>query len=390
MYRVGKSISESAAGRFVGTAYRLRGAAVVAAHRRPTLACEPITKASASFKAQQDALLGLAAKFEPRIRRQFIKAVNAIQDEASLKALTDALATGRWEFVLAATGLDKFEVELGGMVDAINENWQAAGALTAQQTAAGVSGMALGVRFDPMNRRATDYARQYAYDLITNISRQTRDAIKEIVTEQTVTGLNPRTTARQIKQVIGLTGPQAKALKNYRAALESGKWGQAAAYSIGGNAERSIAAASKLGEMSGDRIEALVESYRQRLLRMRSVTIARTESMRAASNGAAEAWKQTMEGSNLPPSVFRRYWVATNDDRTRDSHLEMPLLNQKGVGMNEPFRLPGGGTIMHPHDPDAPASETINCRCCVVVRIEELDPSIPTFGTAAGRSILPK
>lgn len=381
----------SAAGRAVGTTYLLRGAVPVAARHRPTFTATAIEKASPSFKRQQEALLTLAERFEPRIRNAFVRAVNSIQDEASLKALADAISTGRWEFVLAATGLDKFEVELGGMIDAINENWQAAGALTAQHAAEGLAGLKVGIRYDPMNPRATEYARRYAYGLIQNISSQTRDAIREVVTEQTISGANPRATARQIKQVIGLNGQQARALKNYRKALESGKWGQAASYSIGGNAERSINAAAKLdGPMAPERVEALVEGYRQRLLRQRALTIARTESMRAVSNGAAEAWTQVTERSNLPPSVFRRYWVATSDDRTRDTHREIPLVNQKGVGMNEPFALPGGGTIMHPHDPNAPASETINCRCCVVVRIEELDPSIPTFGTAAGRSILPR
>lgn len=384
-------IKGSATGRGVGTTYRSRGAAAVAARSRPTFTATAIEKVSPSFKRQQEALLKLAEKFEPRIRNAFVRAVNSIQDDAALKALTDAVSTGRWEFVLAATGLDRFEVELGGMIDAINENWQQAGALTAQQAASGTAGMQIGIRFDPMNPRATAYARGYAYDLIQNITRQTREAIAEIVTEQTITGVNPRTTARQIKQVIGLNAQQAKALKNYRAALESGKWGQASAYSIGGNAERSINAAAKLGEpMAPERVEALVEAYRQRLLRQRAFTIARTESMRAASNGAAEAWKQVSEKSNVPPQQFRRYWVSTNDDRTRDSHREMPIVNARGVGLNEPFRLPDGGTIMHPHDPSAPASETINCRCTVVVRIEELPADVPMFGVAAGRSILPR
>jgi hypothetical protein len=45
---------------------------------------------------------------------------------------------------------------------------------------------------------------------------------------------------------------------------------------------------------------------------------------------------------------------------------------------------------MHPHDPNAPASETINCRCCIVIRIEEIPANVPLFGVAAGRSILPR
>jgi hypothetical protein len=363
--------------------------AVAARHSTSTL--EAIFKVSPSFKAQQDALLALGQKFEPKIRNAFIRAVNAIQDEAGLNTLADAIATGRWEFVLAATGLDKFEVELGGMIDAINENWQAAGTLTAQQAASGLTGLKVAVRFDPMNPRATEYARAYAYDLITNISRQTQGAIREVIGAQSISGDNPRTTARQIKQVIGLTPQQAKALANYRKALVNGKWGQAASYSIGGNAERSINATARIGEaMDPAKVDKLVEGYRQRLLRMRSETIARTESMRAVSNGAAEAWRQVARGSNVAPGAFRRYWVSTDDGRTRDSHRDMPSINAGGVGIDEPFKLPGGGTIMHPHDPEAPGGETINCRCAVVVRIEELDSGIPQFMPGAGRSIMPR
>lgn len=87
----------------------------------------------------------------------------------------------------------------------------------------------------------------------------------------------------------------------------------------------------------------------------RGATIARTETHAAASFASDAAASAT--GLRL-----EREWMATEDSRTRHSHREM---DGQRAPMDEPFRLPGGGSIQRPGDPDAPASETINCRCAL-------------------------
>lgn len=86
----------------------------------------------------------------------------------------------------------------------------------------------------------------------------------------------------------------------------------------------------------------------------RAKLIARTEVL-GATNFAA--WRTFLAGS-IP---FKR-WVATMDDRVRDSHAEA---NGQLRGVSEAFDI-NGNAMMYPGDPDGPVSEVANCRCIMV------------------------
>ncbi len=89
--------------------------------------------------------------------------------------------------------------------------------------------------------------------------------------------------------------------------------------------------------------------------------IARTEFTRSAGAGDYAATLDASEqGLNL-----KRMWVATLDDRTRESHQEA---DGQIVGIDEPF-IVDGEEGMYPGD--FPSVETnINCRCSVVTLID--------------------
>ena len=71
-----------------------------------------------------------------------------------------------------------------------------------------------------------------------------------------------------------------------------------------------------------------------------------------------------------------KYWIATNDSRTRDSHAEM--LGSKPIPMYEKFTV-GDSEMMYPGDPTAPAEEVCNCRCALAFEIvaERQSPETP-------------
>jgi len=83
----------------------------------------------------------------------------------------------------------------------------------------------------------------------------------------------------------------------------------------------------------------------------RNERIARTEPIGATNYGAYEAIKQ----SGL---VARKEWIATVDERTRDTHA---ALDGETVGMDEAF----SNGLKFPGDQDGPAEEVINCRCTI-------------------------
>jgi len=87
---------------------------------------------------------------------------------------------------------------------------------------------------------------------------------------------------------------------------------------------------------------------------VRAETIARTEIVRASNFATEEAFLQA--------GVTEKEWLATQDDRTRDSHAEMD--GQK-VPVGEDFVSPDGYSAQYPGDFGV-AEEDINCRCSIV------------------------
>lgn len=82
--------------------------------------------------------------------------------------------------------------------------------------------------------------------------------------------------------------------------------------------------------------------------RARAVAIARTETNRAAN--AARVVQMTADG------ILEHEWLDSNDGDVRDSHEQ---LDGTVVRVGDPF-APG---LTRPGDPDAPPSQTVNCRC---------------------------
>lgn len=90
----------------------------------------------------------------------------------------------------------------------------------------------------------------------------------------------------------------------------------------------------------------------------RATLIGRTEII-AASNAGSVLGAQA---SGVPT---RKIWLSTQDDRTRDLHIEAS--GQKVPNLETPFVV-GGDEMQYPGDPSmgAAASNTINCRCTVI------------------------
>ena len=63
--------------------------------------------------------------------------------------------------------------------------------------------------------------------------------------------------------------------------------------------------------------------------------------------------------------ILNREWVATNDGRTRHSHV---LLDGKTAEVDEPFKSELGD-IMYPGDPSADPSNVYNCRCTITAKV---------------------
>lgn len=79
-----------------------------------------------------------------------------------------------------------------------------------------------------------------------------------------------------------------------------------------------------------------------------------------AENAGRQASYRELERKG---AIMTKQWMATGDDRTRESHAE---IDGEEVGIDEPF----SNGLMYPADPDGEPEEVYNCRCTMVTNIK--------------------
>jgi hypothetical protein len=241
--------------------------------------------------------------------------------------------------------------------------------------------LTIGLSFDPELVAAAALMEGQDLDFIAEFSDSQREAVRRALIRALREGKGTQAVARAFRNSIGLTSFQQDAVDSYRDLLERNS---AAAldrvlrdrrYDPG--LERALDADEPL---SNARIDAMVDRYAARYLAMRAETIARTETTRVLNTARQETTERVIEESGIPEDDVVRTWAATDDNRTRDTHAAM---DGQERGLNEPFESPSGATLMFPGDPEAPADETINCRCAVLISFKSGSPSTADVEAAA-------
>ena len=82
--------------------------------------------------------------------------------------------------------------------------------------------------------------------------------------------------------------------------------------------------------------------------------------------GNREMYLQAFDDGDLHPDLLTNEWHTAKDERVRSSHRSM---HGQQRGFDQPFVSGSGHTLRFPGDPDAPASETVQCRCSMSTRI---------------------
>jgi hypothetical protein len=310
-------------------------------------------------KAYDDPIIAVADRMAPRLRQAFLDAVAAAGSSLSIKAIADAidkgdsarvieLLDGRFRSALEGIGLT---TGTASVRDAVQATFAASAKAAAGQLPSKIS---TELSFNMLNPEAVRAIERYTFDLIREITADTRQAIQQVVLRAFREGGHPYEQAREIKGLIGLTARQERAIANYRSALESGQASDLRAALDralrDGRYDRSLLRAIEEQQgLPAAKVDALVERYRARYVQYRAQTIARTESIRASSAGRRELWRQAKEQGLLDDDARRR-WISSGDDRECDV---CSGLDDEEAGLDEEFS-PG---IMEPPDPHP------DCRC---------------------------
>ena len=224
-------------------------------------------------------------RLEPTVRRQVQQAFEKLRARITLSRLIDAIER-RDDFALRAlTGSLSSDLARAG------ETLRAAFTAGAQAAQAELQALKprVAIAFNATDPASVFAAQQRAAEFVTGVTAQTRKALRAVIARSFSEGLSSRDTAKLIKPLIGLTERQAIAVVNRRAANVAKGWAQ-------------------------DRLAKDAAAYAQRLLKARSVLIARTELASASTAGQVSRWTQAKAQGLIDGSMVQ-VWITTPDDK---------------------------------------------------------------------------
>lgn len=327
----------------------------------------PVIKATDADREEVERLLGQGDAASNRIRRSFLDAIEKLGSNLDTTEIVAYLRAGRVSDAIGALNIAMLAAGFQPVAATVSE-----AVITSGRAAAAAVRMTGGVEFvfGVTAPTTISYLQRNDFNLIVELTSSARASVAETIRAGVEAGRNPIDVARDVRRHIGLTARQARAVSNYRRLLEEGA-GEALDRALRDKrfdptVARAIADKKPIPRA---KINTMVARYEARYLKYRAETIARTEGLRAANAGNQLAWEQAAAEGKLEGKVVVRKWVTSGDHLVRESHRQIPRLNEAGVGLNEPFRSPLG-PIMFPGDPNAPAALTANCRCTVVIRFK--------------------
>lgn len=320
----------------------------------------PMRKAAGDPDPEFEWLHQIADQASPEVRRRFLEAIKNLRGTVQEAKLRAALEHGNLEEVMKVLGLDRdlSQIEPGLMASLTSTVHEAATAALEATPALALRGGELAMRFDAVNPGTVQAVRHYGFNLIRQITDDTRDGIRAIVANAMEFGGHPYEQARHIRSLIGLTQTQAEAVSNFRRLLVS-RDRRALDRALrdrryDGTLERALGSEAE-GDLSDEQIDRMVGRYGERMLAARAENIARTETINAARLGTQAAWAQATENSLLDRNEVRQGWLVTPDDRLCIYCAAVPDMNPFGVKLGDYFETPLGpvsGPTLHPQ-----------CRC---------------------------
>lgn len=303
---------------------------------------------------------------ESRIAAIFRTSIAALKAELDLNELARLLEEGRIN-----TALERLEFAADQLGAASNVAFVTTGQSTADfLTGAGVARIV----FDQVNINAVAAMQATRLELIREFTAEQRQATSRALVSGVESGTNPIAAARNFRDSIGLTSSQWDDVASYRSILEKvGSDPEARAKALDralrdGRSDKAIKAADKAGRpLRPEQINLMIERYTARKIAHRAKVIGRTEALRAVNQGNEEGYRQAIANGDIRADQLKREWRTRTDGRERRTHL---LLNGQEKAWGETW-VTENGELKYPGDPDAPAKETIQCRCAILTRIRQ-------------------
>lgn len=300
----------------------------------------------------------IANRFGSRTARTWLQAVTHFKAGIDERAIRMALAGQDLAAVEAAVRGSGFGQMMRALEDPLARTAGAAGTASAQVLEeAGFS-----MQFNAVHPNVVLFARDSSAGLVVQITKDVKEAIRTVVALGAQQGLTIMQQARAIRETVSLAPNVASAPLRFADELRRGDLA-ATRRRLSATDKAQIRSRIKRGTVTDSFITKMQERYTKSLTNARALTIARTETLRAANFGQQESWVQATRQGVLPADS-RRFWIVTPDELLSVEHAQIPSMNPVGRGMDELFDTPDGFFMYPPSRP--------NCRCGIGLGIPGL------------------
>jgi len=322
-------------------------------------------------RAELDLLL---SRLDVEVRKAFEAAIRNQAGRINLVALADALRRGD---IAAAQEIAAIKPRDVARIGEVLRNAFFAAADLAGRGGRGVVGL---FQFDGRRPEALAWAEQNSARLITRLTEESRDAVRETITGGLDLNRSAQSVARDIAgrrvgaarvgSIVGLTGPQAASIARARVGLSSGNPAAMRDYLKlalrDRKFDRLVHRAIKEGRpISRADLDRMLEAHKVKALGYRGKVIAQAETFKAAAAGRDQAYRQMLEMDGVTGVTVR--WQHNLSAEPRVEHIAM---GGTVLPIGQPFVFPDETAMLHPHDDTAPARHVIGCKCIAVYRVQ--------------------
>lgn len=325
-------------------------------------------------RAFQTRLRLRAARLQPDLQRRLLKAWELLRASLTEGDLTRAIRTGSVEQLINDLLSDS---TMDDAMVTVRRYIQRQIIEASDQWTVNIPDPARPPMFNPFTPRVVEAIRALDTRVMDGLKEEVRATVRQALIAGVEAGQNPRTTARAIRSVIGLSPRHETAVESFRRLLESGdraalrrvlgrgeirlpdgsstyRSGHAGGFGLGSRELAYLERQLGRGPIPPEKIARMVEAYRKRMLALNTETNARTIAMDAQRLAQRNAWESAIAQGTVDRNRILRSWIATRgpdgDGRNRPEHLE---LHGARVGFDE--RYPNGQLI--------PGETDYNCRC---------------------------
>ena len=281
-----------------------------------------------------------ATALTPELSRAYLRAIETLKGRLRTQQVEQWIAAGAVEAVihsaLSEANLDAAFAPFRGAMQMVTRDAVA----YFGRDIPGVKRAGVTVLFDTLNPNVITAVRALDTSMMRDLKDSVRETVRAAIEQGLKDGVGPRTTARGLRDVLGLSPTQRDAVQRYEAALRGGPRESVLQGALDKllrdrRFDKTVAAAKEGGySLTEKQITTMTDAYRRRMVAFNAETNARTATLDALKLGQRLSWDDARAKGVLDGLTMMRTYKGVLDDRERPEHL---ALEGETVPADQPY-----------------------------------------------------